>query len=555
MTIPNAAHTPELALRRFLYLSTDSNCFITGDPQRHKRLVRHKLRELEELLKTDPAKVIRIVSAINGENQVPRREVIFFVLAAALTLTSNEFSISDVYRRELYTTVLYACRNDEEFFCFIKHMTTMKKTFPSGLNKVISRYYKNKEPMDLVRDACKRKGYHNWTHKDLIKLSHIKTDNTLLQIAITYILKGLPAAEAIANEKKEGKDIIKYIKRIKRSRKRLLLKKQLNMSGQQVPFELIPPQFNHNVQCLETLLKYIGVKELLPLLLRFYKLKMLKIDSEAHNRVVKILSDSSKVKASGVHPYEVYLALRYFEKGGKAKDPKLIAHLEMKEKAEKAEKNITEFTPTNWARVDPTNSPLVVDALKKCLQLSYANVVPCNRRFLITVEVSENMSKPCLTSKWLSGYEAAAIEVMTYVKTEKNVVVAVFNGDTITEVTIDKGNSIEQTIKCLQDANHGELQMGASIEYARSKKKSFDVFINIVHTPLHKHFITENNLLINPLEAYVKYKSAMNMSSTKLVLHNLNNPVQTVFPESSLDIRGFDEYVPRVIDAYVKNLV
>lgn len=82
----------------------------------------------------------------------------------------------------------------------------------------------------------------------------------------------------------------------------------------------------------------------------------------------------------------------------------------------------------------------VVNALGKLLHASFRNVPATGRRIMISIDLLQpQMSKPTFGTKTVNCLEAAAIIALTFVKAEKDVTVANFNGENINIVQIAKG--------------------------------------------------------------------------------------------------------------------
>lgn len=61
----------------------------------------------------------------------------------------------------------------------------------------------------------------------------------------------------------------------------------------------------------------MSLQDILNSLPKLYKLGFLKKDSPNQNLINQILADRHKIKASGIHPIEVFIYMKNFEKGGK----------------------------------------------------------------------------------------------------------------------------------------------------------------------------------------------------------------------------------------------
>lgn len=159
-------------LRRFLYTSNESPRYITGNPEKHNYYEPEKLPAILQVLQESPDLFCDTIIAEHHRNLLPRRETLFVALAVAAC--SN---IQNESKHKLYKTLLAVLQNDEEFFLFIKYYSKQKKNFSSSLNRAISKFYSSKDPLALAKQVSEAKGYHGWTYKDLIKLSHYKSEN------------------------------------------------------------------------------------------------------------------------------------------------------------------------------------------------------------------------------------------------------------------------------------------------------------------------------------------------------------------------------------------
>lgn len=172
-------------LKRFLYISAEVPRYITGDPEKHKYYEIEKLVVLQEILQSEnPELLLNIIDMVNSENLLPRRETIFVALAFAATTT---IPLTDTFKHKIYTTLLNVCRGDEDLFTFIKLYSKVKKNFSSALNKAVFTYYTRKDPFDLARDISRQPRIHGWSHKDVLKLAHGKTDSACKYMTDCYI--------------------------------------------------------------------------------------------------------------------------------------------------------------------------------------------------------------------------------------------------------------------------------------------------------------------------------------------------------------------------------
>lgn len=165
----------EAKLRQFLYTSNEGLSYIAGNPENYDYFNPEKLTSIKKIFNSEePEKIVSIIKEVDKENVTPRRENLLYALAVSLTNTETE---SKTIRHDLYVTVSQIINKDKELFLFVKYLSKLKKNFSSGINKLISGYYLSKDPLKLAKEISRCNGIHGWTHKDLIKLSHCKSEN------------------------------------------------------------------------------------------------------------------------------------------------------------------------------------------------------------------------------------------------------------------------------------------------------------------------------------------------------------------------------------------
>ncbi|KAK4881562.1 hypothetical protein RN001_004881 [Aquatica leii] len=533
--------TAEVRLKRFLYTSNEEPRFITGDPEFHKAYSAEKVKSVSEILSSNnPELLLNIIEIVNSEGLVPNRETLFFVLALATTLITNH-----AITHKIYTTLQNITKGSEDLFKFLKFYTKFEKKFSSALNKVVGAYYFKKDPLALAEEVTKFKGLHSWTHKDLIKLSHYKCDSVCTRIVITYVLHGLAKAKLVAEGNTEATEIIALLsnaselKRCENEKRVSELITLLHCNLKQVP-----SFFHHSPTIWEALIPEMSVSELITYLPKFYKLGFLKVNSTIQNQIVGILNNAEIIKKSEINPIEIFIALKNFEKGGKPVDPKLALHLETQENEKKSEVK------------EAPKCPPIISGLNKAMQISFQNPKPTGRRIMIGVEMSKRMDNQCLTTKNISCLDAATILILTLLKCEKDVTVAVFNDTKISLVALERGITFNQVQVKLKQAKNGIVVLSSIFDWAMNKKKQIDVFINFFY---HHWFLSiprERRDKEKPLNLLNNYRKKMSLPHTKLISFSLSSPNLALADGSSnvLDICGFSKEVPKVVEAFSRGL-
>lgn len=206
-------------------------------------------------------------------------------------------------------------------------------------------------------------------------------------------------------------------------------------------------------QVWETVISELSIQDLITSLPKLYRKGFLKQGNPVHDRTVDILSGCEKIKDSQIHPVNVFIGLKDFEKGGKyvthrasrpktnfilfrPKDPKLVSFLESSAENAQAKKELNpEHQKPDFTLV---KCPTVISALHKTLMYSYQNTPTTGKRYMITIDVSVKMDEKCLHNRNITCLEAAAIVALSILKAEKQVVISVFNGTSVTPISIEK---------------------------------------------------------------------------------------------------------------------
>ncbi|KAI4458799.1 60 kda ribonucleoprotein ssa/ro [Holotrichia oblita] len=386
--------------------------------------------------------------------------------------------------------------------------------------------------MDLIKCISESNSYHGWTHKDLIKLIHCKTDNQAIEVIIKYILYGKAKAVEAAGDDPEAAKVLNFAQEMK----------EYKTSGdaQKVWTALIPQ---------------LSLSELIASLPKLYKMSFLKA-GPLQTKIIDILCNNEIVRASNLHPAEIYIGLKNLEKGGKPKDPHLIKYLESKEDVDAKILADPDYKKPNFAHQEPAKCTPVINAVQKALTTSYANLKPVNKRIMITIDVGDKMNDPCLTTKNVTCLEAAIFIAYCVFKSNKIVTVAVFDGTTITPVPVEKNIALGLFHKKIKEAKHGPVIWSAPFEWAANERKQFDVFVHMGYRPNIIDLSKELREIDKPKEAFGSYMQKLSIPYARFIVCSLgiHNAYFSGDVTNILDVCGFDKNVPNIIDAFCKNL-
>ncbi|XP_022905583.2 RNA-binding protein RO60 [Onthophagus taurus] len=536
-------------LTRFIYLNTEKPRFISGNPEVHNKFLPNEVTFNNEINSSECQKVPVLIQSLSKKN-IPYKEAVFFALVSLIrSRTAEKFNPHD-----LYTAVLNQFDCNEDLFSFVKCYRAQAKNVPSGLKKIIAAYYFRKEPMELVKTVTESNSYHGWSHKDLFKLIHYKTDNILFDLIIKYVLFGMERALSSSGGTKEENEILDYLKKIetfKRSEDEQFAIECFN-ELEISKVKQLPGKLNKSYIVWEALIPRLSLSELIQNLPKLYKMGFLK-QGTLHDKVIEILLDKKRIEASKIQPIEVFIGLKNLEKGGKPKDPNLIKYLLSKEDIEMKEK--LDKKP-NFAHQEPAKCAQVISALQKAFQTSLLNLCPMSRNVMITVEIQDKMNEPCLTTKNVTRIEAAALVILCMIKMTRNYTVGVFNGNGISTMQFEKNASIGQIIKKLKEAHHGQANFNTPFDWAKKNKKSIDFFINIFMTSTFCVVPDQDQRLKTGYENYCKELKLHDIRVIQFApaSHRLDYASSVADSKPYLDVCGFDVNTMKVIDGFMNYL-
>jgi hypothetical protein len=201
--------------------------------------------------------------------------------------------------------------------------------------------------------------------------------------------------------------------------------------------------------------------------------------------------------------------------------------------------------------IQPKCKP-IIQSIKKCLKLSYSNVRPTEKRFLVSVDATAHGDLNCYQNRRITYLEAAHAVIRYLLKVETNVSVAVFKDSQIQFVDLSKShNAVEK----MQELRGSYIDPTAPMEWAMNKKKTFDVFINIMTNDWLEHVPQQSKKKAEKVpEALAKYCKKMNLPETRVVKMFLASPagVHADNCRNILSIAGFTVDVPKVLEAFCR---
>ena len=532
-------------LRRFLFYGKEENFYQPGDRHTFGYFQKSKLSSIEELISQDQQSlpVTELVRAYNDGNSAHPDSIIFVLAMCAI----QECKLT---QRNAYLNVPRICKSPESLMLFVKFKEQLKEPqtgWGKGMRKVVQSWYEEEESTrNLATKVTRVQSRYRWSHKDILKLSHIREKeikNAELNVVIQYIMFGLSKAKAVAEKNPvETTEIIGYLEAI------TSIKKNENVEDVAAairhyrfsPSHISPPMLKKQ-EIWNALMENMPTRELLELVPILNRLGFLKVNSQKEttpftNSVVdKLMTDD----VTNVHPAHVLVIKKTYE------NPLLVQKIQQDKKKPPA--------PAKYQRTLPKPNETVVKGLQSLLDKSLKALKPTGKRFCICLDVRSGMAHgKCWSCPVLTPGDAATIITLCILKSEEesNVKLLAFGDKRMNEITLSTEKSMDDLYQEMKDAEAGPVNLALPFSYAADNNQEFDVFVVITDNAVKGGAQIAQDALQN-------YRLTMSKPQAKLVVCGLtarNVNIASPTDICMFDIAGFDKHVPKVIEGFARDL-
>lgn len=382
-------------LVRFLILGTEGGSHYISE----KKLTKDNVESVKLALAEDGVRVVNTVVDILSNDRAFKVDPSLFVLAMAVA------DKNDATRMAALDAVGKVVRNGTQLFHFmgfLKGMTGWNRR----LRKVIANWYTEKRLDKLAYQVIKYQGRDGWSHKDVVRLVHPKTDDHAREMILSYIRKpdesvlrkGLDALHEVLPH---GGGDLKALDQIAAAHDLLRItgtekadvKAAVKLITEyKLPREVVPTQLQPKPEIWEALLPEMPLTATIRTLNRMTASGLLGARSAGTKLVVDKLGNAEILENSHIHPMAILIALKQYGAGRGMKGD------------------------LTWTPVQK-----IVDALDDAFYESFKYVEPTGKDMLVAVDVSGSMSGYNRVGDTnLSLKEAAAAMAMCILATEPN---------------------------------------------------------------------------------------------------------------------------------------
>ncbi|XP_066548719.1 RNA-binding protein RO60 isoform X2 [Amia ocellicauda] len=512
--------TDIMRLRRFLCFGTEGGTYYVKEQPLGLENASVLVRLIEE---GRGCEVVEEIKTFSQEGRAPRLSPALFALAVCS-------QHSDVKTKQAaFRAVKEVCRVPTHLFSFIQFKKNIKEAMKCGmwgraLRKAVADWYNEKEAMSLALVVTKYKQRNGWSHKDLLRLSHMKPANEGIAVVTKYITKGWKDLQMAYKDKDNPDGIAKVLRYFEAVEK---------VKHTDDILEVIHVIEEHSLAREQLLTNHLKSKEVwkallkdMPLTAILHNLGKMTADmvlEPANSEVAMVcerLQDESVLKKAQIHPFHILVALETYKKGcgnrGKLK----------------------------W---EPDND--VLQALDAAFNKSFKNVEPTGKRFVLAVNASESVSGSVLGGS-VSAATATAAMTMVTARTESDSQIVAFSEDSVVRCPVTADMSLQQVESEFQKIPMGVTDCSLPIQWATETNTAADVFI----------VFTDNKTWfrdLHPAEALKMHRNKMGVFSKLIVCGMTSDGFSIADPDDRgmLDICGFDSGTLDVIRNFVLDLI
>jgi 60 kDa SS-A/Ro ribonucleoprotein len=494
-------------LARFLILGSEGGSYYATE----QKLTEENANALAACVKEDGVKAVEQIVEISESGRAPKNDPALFALAYASSKGD------DATRVAALDALPKVARIGTHLFNFAEYVTNLRG-WGRGLRSAIGRWYNDQDADRLANQVTKYQSRTTgegdastkWTHRDLLRLSHVKPADRPHQAIAKWVVKG-GELNTTAPDLLVGHTELQGATTAKKAAK---LIRKYGLVRESVPTELLK-----DPEVWEALLEDMPVTAMIRNLGNLSKCGLLAPLSDASKLVISKL-DCATLRKGRVHPIQLLIAQKTYGSGHGNKGKGV------------------------WTPV-----PQVVDALDDAFYSAFQNIEPSGKRFYLGLDVSGSMSGgPVAGINDLTPRAASSAMAMVTARSEENYHVAAFQ-DRMVPLMITPKSRLDDICRKTDRLPFGDTDCALPMQDALAKKMKVDVFAVYTDSETGTGLGGSN---VHPAAALERYRQATGIPAKLVVVGMTSNGFSIADPNDKgmLDVVGFDSATPQIISQF-----
>lgn len=518
--------TPWDQLDRFLILGTEGGTYY----QKEQELTVQNAQNVLRLIGQDGVRVVNRVVEISDAGRAAKNDPALFVLAMASA------SDDEATRKAALAALPKVARIGTHLFHFAAFVDGMRG-WGRALRRAVANWYLEM-PLDrLANQAIKYQARDGWSHRDMLRLGHPKTNESERDAILRWMVGGMDAvkskvyqrgSEVLDNQvtlpRQDATSVLhKQILAFEQAKRATSVKEIISLiKDADLPREAIPTQFLNDPKVWEALLERMPLNAMIRNLGKMSSVGLLTSMSSAEKLVRAKLQDADVIRKARLHPMAILSAFLTYGNG-------------------RGVKGSNTWTPVRG----------VVDSLDQAFYGSFKNVVPTGKNTMLALDVSASMTwencggVPGLTPR--VGSAAMAL-ITANVESSYEFVAFTSGAGGISTLKVSPRQRLDDVVNTINRLSMGGTDCALPMVHALSAKlpvESFAVY-------------TDNETWagrIQPSEALKKFRQGMGLPAKLAVVGMTSTGFSIADPKDAgmMDFVGFDASAPAIMADFFRN--
>lgn len=511
-------------LERFCILGSEGGTYYASEQE----MTVENAQNVLTCLQADGKRAVDTVVSISDSGRAAKNDPALFVLALA-TRFGDEGT-----RRYAFDSLPKVARIGTHLEHFAAFMAA-HRGWGRGARRAVGNWFLDMPVDRLALQAIKYPQRDGWALRDLLRLSHPKTEEPDRNAVFNYITQGEVDVDAVPDQIRAAKELTPVMALTPKGRAQAIAL----ITEYRLPREAIPTQLLNCVEVWDALLQNMPMTAMIRNLGKMSQVGLMKPLSEASRFVVRRLGSDEALEKARVHPINVLAALMTYNQGHGMRGK------------------------LSWEPV-----PQVVDALDTAFYTSFKFVEPTGKRFLIGLDVSGSMASYAAQVNgmpFLRAREASAAMCMVTARTEQDWHIMGFS-HRFEPLAISPRQRLDDVVRTVTNLRFGATDCSLPMRWALQNKVSVDAFV--IYTDCETYWGDEH-----PMQSLQRYRDAMGipaklvtcaMTATKFSIGKRegrgygyiyqDDPPAIADPNDggTLDIAGLDSAAPQIISNFVQ---
>jgi 60 kDa SS-A/Ro ribonucleoprotein len=497
-------------LDRFLVLGAEGGSYYASE----RELTLDNAAAVRRCIEADGRRAVARVVEISTAGRAPKNDPAVFALAMAAGMGRAET------RAAALAALPRVCRTGTHLFQFAASVQGFRG-WGRGLKRAVAGWYTGRAPRDLAYQLSKYQQRGGWSHRDLLRLCHVRAEGP----ANEAIRWAAGKADAVAADPTDPAAPLAPIEAFEAAKRATTAAEVVRLIRDfALVRECVPTRWLGETGVWDALLDAMPLAALVRNLATMTRIGLLAPGTPATNRVLDRLADRERLRRSRLHPIAVLSAQRTYAAGRGVRGR------------------------ATWAPV-----PGIVDALDRAFYAAFDAVEPTGKRWLLALDVSGSMGGSDVAGvPGLTARDASAAMALVTAAVEPAHHIIGFTGRWspgggagVEPLPIRPGQRLTDAVRIISDLPMGPTDCALPMLYALERKIAADVFA--VYTDSETWHGD-----IHPVQALRQYRERTGVGAKLIVVGMVSNGFTIADPDDAgmLDVVGFDTAVPPLMGQF-----